>query len=345
MQKLIYLASPYSHDDPHVIERRVRQVQAAAARLIELGHLIFSPIVYTHPIAEMTSFAPVNTAEAMSGWMDYDKAMIDKCDELWVLELDGWAQSRGVEAERNHALNTGKTIRHIEYPSLKEIGHVKLAHFDYTDGDKVRIIADGSDDSHSLEIGTIGWISRELQPELGDDRERYEIESNNALANGWGSRFVLPTDIELVSPAVNPCPSGFDQPHGCTPDCFGLTAQDEEPAPKRDVSLPDDAAERNGYPMADGLLYYFPNALAEVSKVSRIGNEQHNPGEDMHWSRGKSTDHANKIIRHLVDAGKTDDKGNRHSALVAWRALALLQEELEAAYDLPLPKNARYDDE
>jgi hypothetical protein len=52
------------------------------------------------------------------------------------------------------------------------------------------------------------------------------------------------------------------------------------------------------YPMADGCLDYFPNALAEVSRISYAGNQKHNPGEPMHWSRGKSTDHRNKIIRH-----------------------------------------------
>jgi hypothetical protein len=109
---------------------------------------------------------------------------------------------------------------------------------------------------------------------------------------------------------------------------------------ERGTSMPDDADERNGYPMAEGLLYYFPNALAEVSKISKFGNDQHNPGEPMHWARGKSTDHANKIIRHLIDAGKLDSHGNRHSAFAAWRALALLQEELERDLNLPLPKNA-----
>jgi len=105
-------------------------------------------------------------------------------------------------------------------------------------------------------------------------------------------------------------------------------------------SLPDDADSRNSFPMADGLLDYFPNALAEVSAVSRIGNEQHNPGEPMHWARGKSTDHANKVIRHLIDRGKRDSKGVRHSAYAAWRALALLQEEIERDTGAPLPRNA-----
>jgi len=74
--------------------------------------------------------------------------------------------------------------------------------------------------------------------------------------------------------------------------------------------------------------------------VSKIGNDQHNPGEPMHWARGKSTDHANKIMRHLLDAGELDKDGTRHTAKLAWRALALLQEELEAA-GAPMARNAR----
>ena len=105
-------------------------------------------------------------------------------------------------------------------------------------------------------------------------------------------------------------------------------------------SLPEDATQRNSYPMADGLLDYFPNALAEVSRVSYVGNQQHNPGEPMHWARGKSTDHGNKIMRHLIDAGRKDDKGIRHSARLAWRALAMLQEELEREEGVPMSRGS-----
>lgn len=87
--------------------------------------------------------------------------------------------------------------------------------------------------------------------------------------------------------------------------------------------------------MAEGLLDYFPLALAEISRVSKAGNDQHNPGEPLHWARQKSTDHANKIIKHLVDRGLMDIDGTRHSAKMAWRALALLQEELEAEGGTP----------
>lgn len=81
--------------------------------------------------------------------------------------------------------------------------------------------------------------------------------------------------------------------------------------------------------MARGLLDYFPDACAAVANVSFVGNEQHNPGQEMHWAKEKSTDHADCIVRHLVDRGLIDDDGLRHSAKVAWRALALLQTEIE----------------
>ncbi len=114
----------------------------------------------------------------------------------------------------------------------------------------------------------------------------------------------------------------------------------------------DDSAARKEFPMARGLLDYFPAALAAVARVSSIGNMKHNPGEDMHHARGKSMDHADCILRHLADRG-TMDKVTildadfvptyyevPHSAYVAWRALAMLQEELEAA-GAPLARGAR----
>lgn len=89
-------------------------------------------------------------------------------------------------------------------------------------------------------------------------------------------------------------------------------------------------AERKAMPLARGVLDYFPDALLVVAEVSRVGNEQHHPGEPMHWDKSKSSDEADALMRHLLDRGKLDTDGLRHSAKVAWRALALLQRELDA---------------
>lgn len=95
------------------------------------------------------------------------------------------------------------------------------------------------------------------------------------------------------------------------------------------MSLPTNAAERKALPITTGVLDYFPDALAAVAEVSKIGNEQHNPGQPLHWAKEKSTDHADCIVRHLMERGTIDSDGGRHSAKLAWRALALLQTEIE----------------
>lgn len=76
---------------------------------------------------------------------------------------------------------------------------------------------------------------------------------------------------------------------------------------------------------------YFPDALLEVAYVSWMGNEQHNPGTELHWDRSKSQDEKDACARHLSEAGKFDSDGTRHSAKAAWRALANLQKEIENA--------------
>jgi len=94
--------------------------------------------------------------------------------------------------------------------------------------------------------------------------------------------------------------------------------------------LPDHPIARKNTPIASGVVDYFPLALAAVANVSWQGNNQHNPGEPLHWARGKSKDHADCLIRHFIERGTTDTDGMLHSAKLAWRALAMLQEELEA---------------
>lgn len=105
--------------------------------------------------------------------------------------------------------------------------------------------------------------------------------------------------------------------------------------------MPTGREERKAIPMATGLLDYFPLALASVAALSKVGNDQHNPGQPLHWARSKSTDEADCILRHMVDRGTVDNDGVRHSTKVAWRALAMLQKEIEQAEALPLSRGSK----
>lgn len=88
---------------------------------------------------------------------------------------------------------------------------------------------------------------------------------------------------------------------------------------------------RKDHPVYSGALKYFPDALMAVAHCSKVGNDQHNPGEALNWSREKSSDHLDSLTRHLLEVGTMDSDGVRHSTKVAWRALANLQLELEAS--------------
>ena len=95
-------------------------------------------------------------------------------------------------------------------------------------------------------------------------------------------------------------------------------------------AMPVDSKERKNVPLVTGVLDYFPAALAAVARLSKFGNDKHNPNEPLHWARNKSADHADCIGRHLVDRGVIDpETGMSHTVEVAWRALAMLQLEEE----------------
>ena len=124
-----------------------------------------------------------------------------------------------------------------------------------------------------------------------------------------------------------------------TPGIKSRELLDDLPMQNIDPLFSADPAERKAAPVASGVLDYFPSALIEIAKVSKAGNDQHNPGEPLHWARGKSMDQSDCIIRHFMERGTFDADGLRHSAKLAWRALALLQEEMEKA-GAPLARGA-----
>lgn len=135
-------------------------------------------------------------------------------------------------------------------------------------------------------------------------------------------------------------------------DKFVLIADDKPKSTSSNLTLPTDSVKRKDYPLFRGCLRYFPAALAGIAKVSKQGNDKHNPGQEMHHARGKSPDHGDCILRHLVDvqdllaALKRGDTNVTQEAVLAevsqmaWRALALSQ-ELHEQFGAPLAPGAK----
>lgn len=103
------------------------------------------------------------------------------------------------------------------------------------------------------------------------------------------------------------------------------------------LTLPTDSNARKEYPLFRGCLRYFPAALAGVAKTSKLGNDKHNPGEEIHHDREKSMDHGDCILRHLIDVEdlqaaldrgdttKTKEEVLNEVNQMVWRALAFSQ--------------------
>jgi hypothetical protein len=128
-----------------------------------------------------------------------------------------------------------------------------------------------------------------------------------------------------------------------TESAYTMTEQEELEFQEQRAGVYDDdfderlkETNRKTMPVFSGVLKYFPDAIREVAKTSWIGNQQHHPNKPLHWDRSKSGDELDALTRHLMEAGEIDTDLIRHSAKVAWRALANLQKELEENGEAPL---------
>lgn len=89
------------------------------------------------------------------------------------------------------------------------------------------------------------------------------------------------------------------------------------------------------------MLQLYDVALMEVARLSKHGNDKHNPGDPLHWSRGKSNDHRDTIARHLLQYAEMDDDTFLHAAKMVWRLLAYLQILIEQKLNLPPSRGSR----
>jgi hypothetical protein len=110
---------------------------------------------------------------------------------------------------------------------------------------------------------------------------------------------------------------------GTTPLTAEIKYPDVKSLVKSMSPFTDDPATRKKHPVYSGVINYFPDALAAVSRCSFEGNEQHNPGTPLHWDRSKSGDELDAMMRHVID---------KDWAQVAWRALAQCQKDIEASW-------------
>ena len=102
---IVYLATPYSHDDPEIRRQRFEIVNRIAAKMMSEGKIVYSPISHTHPIA-LAGDLPTG----WDFWKKYDRAMLAACSEVTVVCQPGWDESVGVKAEVKIAVEMGLPV-------------------------------------------------------------------------------------------------------------------------------------------------------------------------------------------------------------------------------------------
>lgn len=114
--KLIYIGSPYTHEDPGIMELRYQKVLKATADLLKEGYHVVSPVVHCHPLALKFTLPP-----HFDFWREYNLKILSKCDILLVLNMEGYLYSKGLKGEYDFAQKNGiKVIQSYELP-CKEI--------------------------------------------------------------------------------------------------------------------------------------------------------------------------------------------------------------------------------
>src|SRR4051794_37926169 len=110
---MLYLASPYSNEDPAVREKCHSAAVQAATFLRRLGHAVFAPIVNGHPLVAQ------GWPTDWTFWRQFDQPILERCDSIVVLTLAGWQESIGVLAEINLAIQLGKPVFFLSPASIQ----------------------------------------------------------------------------------------------------------------------------------------------------------------------------------------------------------------------------------
>jgi hypothetical protein len=105
---MIYLASPYSHPDSLVREARFDAACRAAAGLITSGTAVVAPIVQGHALVRY------GVPGDWTFWAPLAREYIARCDQMVILQIEGWRKSQGVQAEMAFASALGKRVDYLE---------------------------------------------------------------------------------------------------------------------------------------------------------------------------------------------------------------------------------------
>lgn len=118
--KLIYLAAPYSAPDRKTERMRFQKTCEVQAMLMAAGIAVFSPLANSIPAVELGNLE-IDHAD----FMRFDNIVLRRCDELLVLALPGWHESKGVQEEIQEAIALRKPVLVIQEDDINALPYIK----------------------------------------------------------------------------------------------------------------------------------------------------------------------------------------------------------------------------
>jgi hypothetical protein len=113
MSKIIFISSPYSHQDDSVRIENFKKVSKFVAELTSQGHVVMSPIVYGHTLLDYKEMP-----SDWEFWKNFCVTFLEKCEEMIVYKMEGWDRSRGVAEEIEFAKSKNIPIKFVEYQEI-----------------------------------------------------------------------------------------------------------------------------------------------------------------------------------------------------------------------------------
>lgn len=120
INKIYYICSPYSTPVPDLSslpkdlqdltkrllrKRRHDEAQRLASKLIEQGYLLVEPIASCHYKNDK-----LGLKAEYDYWQRRDRRLVERCDGVIVLGMDGWKESVGVTDEVKYAKELGREV-------------------------------------------------------------------------------------------------------------------------------------------------------------------------------------------------------------------------------------------
>ncbi len=127
MPKKVFISFPYNHQSKVMIDKRIAIANLYAYNLTLAGYIPMAPALIGH---EMLREAKKNGIDTIGTdfdiWEGFCYEYMNICDEMHILMIPGWQESKGVAAEAIYANARNIKLRYIDTDDIKKLQSTEI---------------------------------------------------------------------------------------------------------------------------------------------------------------------------------------------------------------------------